>query len=368
MRTKILVTGATGKTGAPVVAQLIKAGWPVRAIVHKLDDRSARLAALGAEVVVADLYDYEQVLAAMQGTTRAYFCPPVQPFMIQAAAVFAAAAQDAKLESIVQMSQWLASPAHPSLHTRQLWLVERMFSAIPGVGHTVVNPGAFADSVLQVMSTAANLGVFPNPFGGLRNAPPSNEDMARVIVAVLLEPAKHAGRRYRPTGDAVVSMEEVAAAAGRAVGRAVKLENLPPKMFLKAARAIGASAFEISNVRHYLEDGKRGTFAVNAPTSGLRALTGFEPETIEAITRRYAAAAPRGIVSKLREIWMLLRIMVTPALDADGFDAAQGYPKPPRPQLAADSEIWRREHADQCGPENSASRGERPLTIKQAAS
>jgi len=58
----------------------------VRAVVHKLDGRSHRLKAQGAEVVVADLYDYEQMLAALTGTQRAFFCPPVQPFMIQAAA------------------------------------------------------------------------------------------------------------------------------------------------------------------------------------------------------------------------------------------------------------------------------------------
>ena len=152
----ILVTGSTGKTGTQVVRQLLDAGWPVRAAVHRLDERSERLQKLGAEVVVTDLYDYEQTLAAMQGIRRAYFCPPVQPFMIQAAAVFAAAAADAGLEFIAQLSQWIASPAHPSIHTRQLWLVERMFATIPGVSHTVINPGVVADSLLGVIPGAVN--------------------------------------------------------------------------------------------------------------------------------------------------------------------------------------------------------------------
>src|SRR5215468_8448284 len=32
---RIIVTGATGKTGSVVVTELLKAGYPVRALVHK---------------------------------------------------------------------------------------------------------------------------------------------------------------------------------------------------------------------------------------------------------------------------------------------------------------------------------------------
>ena len=45
----ILVTGATGKTGVPVVRQLLERDYPVRAFVHKIDYRSQQLIELGAE-------------------------------------------------------------------------------------------------------------------------------------------------------------------------------------------------------------------------------------------------------------------------------------------------------------------------------
>jgi NAD(P)H dehydrogenase (quinone) len=47
---RIIVTGATGKTGRVVVTELLKAGYPVRAMVHREDGRSARLKAQGAEI------------------------------------------------------------------------------------------------------------------------------------------------------------------------------------------------------------------------------------------------------------------------------------------------------------------------------
>ena len=344
----ILVTGATGKTGAQVVAQLREKEWPVRAVVRKLDARSERLRQQGAEVIVADLYDYEQMLAAMRGTRRAYYCPPVQPFMIQASAVFAAAARDAELESVVHLSMWLSCPAHPSVHTRQQWLTENLFAMIPGVAATVVNPGVFAGPILEfALPTAVNLGVIPDPFGdNFRNPAPSNEDIARVVVGVLTDPDRHAGKRYRPTGPKVLSMADIADAVGRVVGRTVKLQAVSEKMFMKAAKVGGSGDFEISNVRQFIKDGKLGVFSVHAPTTDVYDVSGRPPEDFETTVRRYAAMpfARRSLPNKLRAMRDFLKITLTPALDADRYDARLEQPVPPHPQLAGESDRWKREH------------------------
>src|ERR1700747_3506864 len=148
---RIIVTGATGKTGSVVVAELLKTGYRVRAMVRREDGRSPRLKAQGAEIVVADMSDVERVADAVKGVQRAYFCPPFDPYMIQGAVTFAVAAKEARVEHIVGLTQWLASPSHPSLMTRQLWLVDRLFSMTPGVAHTIVRPGLFADGYLATL-------------------------------------------------------------------------------------------------------------------------------------------------------------------------------------------------------------------------
>src|SRR5579864_3934054 len=156
---RIIVTGATGKTGSVVVSELLKGGYPVRALVRREDDRSARLKAQGAELAVADMSDVERVAEALKDVQRAYFCPPFDPYMIQGAVAFAFAAKEARLEHIAGLTQWLASPSHPSLMTRQLWLVDQLFSMTPGVAHTIVNPGFFADAYLAMTGVAAHLGI-----------------------------------------------------------------------------------------------------------------------------------------------------------------------------------------------------------------
>jgi len=56
--TPILVTGAAGNVGSIgriVVKLLRERDLPVRALVHRLDERSQALSEMGAELVVADL-------------------------------------------------------------------------------------------------------------------------------------------------------------------------------------------------------------------------------------------------------------------------------------------------------------------------
>ena len=66
---RILVIGATGALGRPLVKSLRAAGVPVRAACRH-PEQAADLAALGAEVVAADLTDRASLQRACQGSDR----------------------------------------------------------------------------------------------------------------------------------------------------------------------------------------------------------------------------------------------------------------------------------------------------------
>src|SRR5260370_27762241 len=83
-------------------------------------------------MAVADRRDCERVAEALEVVQPAFYCPPYDPYMVQGAVAFAVAAKESRLEHIVGLTQWLASPAHRSLTTWQSWLVDRLFSMIPG--------------------------------------------------------------------------------------------------------------------------------------------------------------------------------------------------------------------------------------------
>ncbi|MGH9643931.1 MAG: NmrA family NAD(P)-binding protein [Terriglobales bacterium] len=307
----------------------------------------ARLKVQGAEIAVADMSDVEQVASALKGVQRAYYCPPLDPYMIQGAVAFAVAAKEARLEHIVGVTQWLASPSHPSLMTRQHWLVDRLFSMTPGVAHTIVNPGFFADAYLVTIGLAAHLGVFPWMYGNSRNAPPSNEDIARVAVATLTDPARHDGNSYRPTGPELLGAEDMAHSIGRAVGRSVRVVPTPPWLFMKAARMSGIPIDVLSNVRYYIDDHKLGAFELGAPTSDVLDVTGSRAEDFETIARRYAAQPrnQRTFGNWVREFAQFMMAPLSPGFNLDRYDRELRRPFPSVPQVAPDSKMWRREHS-----------------------
>jgi NAD(P)H dehydrogenase (quinone) len=346
IKPRIIVTGATGKTGSVVVTELLKAGYPVRALVRREDGRSAGLRALGAETSVADMSDVERVADALKDVQRAYYCPPFDPYMIQGAVAFAVAAKEARLEHIVGMTQWLASPSHPALMTRQHWLVDRLFSMTPGVAHTIVRPGYFAEAYFVTMGSAANFGIFPWIFGDSRNAPPSNEDIARVVASVLMDPARHAGKIYRPTGPELLGAEDMAKAIGRAVGRSVRVVPTPVWLFMKAARMSGYPIDIFSGIRYYTEDHKRGAFELGAPTSDVLDVTGRPAEDFETIARRYAALPQnqRTFGNWVRQFAQFVMAPLSPGFNLDRYDRELRSPFPQEPHFATDSKVWWGEH------------------------
>ncbi len=333
-----------------MVAQLSALGYPVRALVRSRDRRSELLDELGAETIVADLLDPDQLLGAMEGIQRAYYCPPFSPFMLQSATAFAVAAREAKLESIVQMGQWLSNPVHPALGTRQTWLVDQLFSMVPGIAHTIVNPGMFADNFLRVIDFASLLGIFPFVIGKSRSAPVSNEDMARVIVAALVDPEKNAGKTYRPTGPELLSGYDMAAIVAKVVGNRVWPVELPFWMFLRVARMQKVDPFLLSAFRSYVQDHKRGAFEFEGGvTDVVEQLTGSPAESFETTARRYAALpfARKTIANRIKAFVNFNLVPFSPGYNLDRYDREHDFPMPPDPRLSIDDPRWRRQHATQ---------------------
>lgn len=351
MKPKILVTGATGKTGSALVAELRKHDWPVRAMVSREDARSASLRALGAETVVADMYDPQQLRAAIKGTQRAYYLPLMRPYMIHAASAFAVAASEAKLESIVQMSQWTSSASHPAIMTRQTWIVDRIFSMIPGVAHIIFNPGMFADNFLRVIDFAALLGAFPALMGDSKCAPISNEDMARCVAVLLMEdPAKHAGKSYRPTGPELLSGKDMAGIIERVVGHGVKPLQLPIWMFLKVARMQKIDPFQIYVLLKYIEDNKQGAFSYEGGvTQVMQELTGSPAESFEMTARRYAAMpfAQQTFANRLKAFINFNITPFYPGYNMAAYERMLEFPVPPMPLQCMEDANWKQSHSEQ---------------------
>src|SRR5262249_61188181 len=149
---------------------------------------------------------------------------------------------------------------------------------MPSVDVIHVNPGIFAYVYFLGLPAIIHFGMFTAPFGEGLNAPPSKEDIGRVAAALLANPEGRIGKSFRPTGPALISPHDAAAAMGKALSRPVRYAPSSMKQFLKAATALGVSPFELTNIRHYTQEIAGGTFAAGAPTDQVDMLTGRPAE------------------------------------------------------------------------------------------
>ena len=347
MKERVLVLTAAGKTGLPTALNLRREGFPVTAFVHRENGRSERLKAAGADIVAGSLTDIDDMRRAIRGAQRAYFCTPLAPGNLKAAAVFCAVAAERRLQAVVAMSQWLASPHHPALHTRETWLADRLLEALPDTALTRLNPGFFADNDLIPLRFAAQFGLLLLAYGSGRNAPPSNEDMGAVAAEILARPEGHSGKTYRPTGPALLSPLDLAGILARVLGRPIRYVNTPIWAVLKVMQGMGLSPYAQAQVAQYFLDYQRDTFAVGAPTDAVLRVTGREPEDFETIARRCAAASPdvpRRAATQLRLMTLMNAWMLAPSTPTGRFLARTDFSDPSRIVLSADSPEWRGTH------------------------
>lgn len=342
---KILVTSAAGHTGYAAVLNLLEKGFPVRAFVHRRDVRAQALEKAGAEVFCGDLFDYRDIRTALIGVQRAYHIPPFAPNLLEEAMLFALAAEEAKLEVVALMSQWLPHPVDPSIVTREHWIANQVYRWMPSVDVIHINPGLFAFTYLLGLPAIVNMGILMAPFGEGRNAPPSNEDIACVAAGVLSNPEPHIGKSYRPTGPELLSPHDIAGILGKVLGRKVRYQDASFNMFAKAAKALGLSDFELSQFRHYADALRHGAFEVGAPTDHVELVTGHKPESFESIARRYTAdpslIAPRLVnCGKLQTISFMMRMLLARVPDFDQWERDSGHPMLNAPVRAPDNEEW----------------------------
>lgn len=221
---KFVVTGSTGSTGSKTVKFLIDAGAEVRAFVHREDERSAALAAQGAEIVSGDLLDFEAVRAVLEGMQGAYFVYPIMPGILQATAYFAQAAKEASVATVVNMSQISARREAKSHAAQDHWISEQIFDW-SGVPVTHLRPTLFAEWALY-WTDLIKTGTLRLPFGTGKHAPIAAEDQARVIAKILLAPDGHKGKVYRLYGEKEYTFAEIAAEIGKVIGKPVGYEQV----------------------------------------------------------------------------------------------------------------------------------------------
>jgi uncharacterized protein YbjT (DUF2867 family) len=233
-----LVIGATGRTGRGVVAELLRAGRSVRALV-----RNAITSALPADVKLAtgDLTDPESIARAAEGAQSA-FLVWTAPFAT-APAVVAALARN--VDRIVLLSSPHQTP-HPFFQQPNALAVfhaqlDRMVMD-SAREWTIVRPGMFAANAIMWWARQIQTGDEVRwPYGAVETAPIDERDIAAVVARALMD-GGHAGRDYVITGPEAITQAEQVRTIGDAIGRRLVFHELTPGEFRAEYPAYGQAA------------------------------------------------------------------------------------------------------------------------------
>ncbi len=289
MTSHILVTAATGKTGAHTVNTLLDQGHQVRALVHRADERADRLARAGAEIVVGDLLDLEAVSAAAKGIDAAYLTYPIAPGLLEATATLLQAAEENGVGAIVNMFQISARRDAASNAARQHWLAERVLDHFSGTV-THIRPTFFAEWLIIFRDTTGTQ--LRLPFADARHAPIAAEDQGRVIAAILADPQPHAGKIYPLYGPVELDHHQIAAAMSKTLGREITYVPIEIDEFRADLERRGMNSHLAQHLPNVAVDYRNGIFA--GTNTVVRDITGSEPLTVEAFVERNRQYFDRG--------------------------------------------------------------------------
>ena len=248
----VLVTGAAGgnqgQTGRHVSELLLAQGVPVRAFVHRIDERSDRLRALGADVFEGDLLDIASVRTALRDVDRVYFAYPVQDGLLDATAIMAVNAHNASISRLVNLVMLQSSLDAPTSRMQQNYLSERIFDWA-GVGALHLRATVFFENLRALIRmTFAADGDIRVPLGSVRTVVHliSALDVARVATSLLTSTAALEQTIYPLIGD-IVTVKDIIASVGSAFGKKVRYVDVGDDEWREMALAHG---FNAHSVRH----------------------------------------------------------------------------------------------------------------------
>ncbi len=270
--TTVLVTGARGKTGREVVAQLAARGVPVRA--------GSSAPGQSSGTVLAVPFDWEEPATwaeAVAGVDGVYVMRPDLEDAPERVARLAAMAPDAHL--VLLSEQGAAAYADTSWERRTERAVTEQAPSWtllrPSWFHQVLtDPRYYLDSIRDD-------GVLPLSGSDARIAFVDARDIAAVAVAALLDPSGSAGAAYEITGPEALTTGAVAGVVAASVGRPVVAADPPAD-----DSEVGLPPWLADQWRVVMQRVRDGVFA--EVTGDVERVTGNPPIPVSSFVREHA--------------------------------------------------------------------------------
>lgn len=284
---KILVTGASGRTGQAVVPALARAGHAVRFLTRQVSYGGALAGVEGASPVTGDLSSEADVARAVEDVDAIYHIPPnMNPGEIAFGERIVRMARGAGVGHFVYHSV-----LHPQIealphHWNKLFVEQALIES--GLSFTILQCSSYMQNTLTDWRRIVDDGVHTMALSvGARLNLVDLDDVAEVA-GIVTGQSKHAGAIYELAGPELLSGEDKAQILTRVLGRPVEAKQDSADDFRRKAAGMGTPQHVIDGrvtmFAHYDHGGLVGNSNV------LEMLLGRPAATFEQFARRAAAA------------------------------------------------------------------------------
>lgn len=281
----IVVTGATGNVGSPLMTNLIARGYAPRAVVREKINNPAWENA-GVEQVEADLNDVESLAKAFDGADKVFSLSPLVENLVELGKTTIEAAKRAEVKYIVRSSALGAGINAPITMGRWHGEIERAIEN-SGLDYTFIQPASFFQNYLGYADTIKKNNAFYLPMGDGKVSLIDARDIAAVAVAALTETG-HAGKKYALTGGESLSGEDIAATLSEITGRPINYVDVPEDKAREQMLDSKMPEWMVTLVMELNGLGKAGYLAEVLPT--VEQVTGQKPRTFHAFVEENRAA------------------------------------------------------------------------------
>jgi uncharacterized protein YbjT (DUF2867 family) len=239
----ILVTGASGTVGRPVLEEVVKTGKPVKAMYRKAED--ARSAPAGVATVIADFADKASLAKALQGIDTLYLvCSPI-PQLVELESNVIDACKQAGVSYVVLNSALGAGDYPKSFPSWHRQVEDKLKSS--GLRYAIFRPNSFMQNIGTYMAPSIReQGAFYAAMGDAKLSLIDVRDIAAIVANALTNPAAFAGMTIDLNGPQAFSYPEIAEKISRVTGRTVKFVNIPEAAQRKSMLELGMPEWQVN--------------------------------------------------------------------------------------------------------------------------
>jgi uncharacterized protein YbjT (DUF2867 family) len=269
---RILVLGATGKTGSRVARKLTGLGISIRTAARK-----------GADIRF-DWNEPSTFAAALRRVSGVYLVSPVMRVdFADVVSQFLDEAEGAGVKHVSYLSAYGVEHAPPKVALRA---VELDLASRRSLSHSIVRPAWFMQNFSETFLKPVNDEIVV-PCGTGGEAFVDAEDIASVAAFTLSDPVRHSGRAYAPTGPEALTFEKAARLISTAVGRRISYRDVDRDTWIKAMTAAGVPTDYADVLRALTETIANGHGS--RPNDDVLTVTGTPPLPLKDFAARTAS-------------------------------------------------------------------------------